>query len=77
MFKILLMQATQLPHKMEWMRLTFVHCAPRSTPPPFVVNVMKTILLSVLTHTSCGDKTVYLAQVHVTCVEEVEFTALV
>ena len=29
-------------HKMmEWMRLAFVHCAPTSTPPHFVVNVMK------------------------------------
>ena len=30
--------------------MTFVHCAPRSTPPHFAVNVMKIIVLCVLTH---------------------------
>ena len=35
---------------MEWMRLTFVHCAPECTPPHFVVNAMKMIVLCVLTH---------------------------
>ena len=45
MFRTLLMQATQLPQKMmEWMRLTSVHCAPCSTPPHFVVNVMKSLV---------------------------------
>ena len=38
------------------MRLTFVHCAARSTPPHFVVNVVKIIVLSVLTHTVAGTK---------------------
>ena len=45
------MQTPQLQHKMmEWMRLTFVHCAPRSTPPHFVMNVIKINVLCVLTH---------------------------
>ena len=58
MFGILWMHATQLPRKMmEWMRLTVVHCAPRSTPLHFVVNAMKkNIVLSVLTHRHVGAK---------------------
>ena len=56
-FGILLMQAIQLPRKMmEWMRLTFVHCAPNRTLPYFVVS-KKNVVLSVLTHTfvhMCG-----------------------
>ena len=56
MFGTLLMQATQLPCKiMEWMRLTFVHCAPRSTPPHVVVKVMTIIARCGLIH-SCGHK---------------------
>ena len=52
MFGIPLVQSTHLPgNMMEWMRLAFVHSAPRSTPPHFVVNVIRSIVLSVLTHT--------------------------
>ena len=31
-------------------RLMFVHCAPKSTPPHFVANVMKIIVMCVLTY---------------------------
>ena len=56
-FRRLLMLATQLLHKlMEGMWLTFVHCAARSTPPHFVVNIWKIIGRSVLTHISPGTK---------------------
>ena len=57
MFGTVLMQATQLPCKMmEWMRLAFVHCAAKSIPSHFVVNVVKITVLSVLTHTLVGAK---------------------
>ena len=53
MFAILLMQATQPPRKMmEWMRLAL--CSQKQ--PHFVVNTMKSIVLSVLTHTLVGAK---------------------
>ena len=56
MFETLLMQATLPPHKMvQRMRLRFVHCAARSTHH-FVVNLMKIIVLSVLTHKCVGTK---------------------
>ena len=44
MFGILMMiEATRLPRKiMEGMRLVFVHCAAKSTPPCFAVNVLST-----------------------------------
>ena len=51
------MQVAQLPRKMmEWMRLMFVHCAPKSAPPHFVVNVIKSLVLSVMTHILVGSK---------------------
>ena len=56
MFGILLMQLN-CHAIMEWMGLTFLHflhCAPRKTPPHFVVEAMKLIVLSVLTHTLMG-----------------------
>ena len=53
----LLVQASQLPCKMmEGTMLRFVHCAARSTSPHFVVNVMKIIAQSVLTHKLVGTK---------------------
>ena len=57
MFGIILMQATPLPCKMmEGVRLTFLPCGPRSTPPHFVGIIMKVIVLSVLAHTLVGTK---------------------
>ena len=51
------MQATQLPCKMmQGMRLGFVHSAARSTPPYFVVNVMKIIVQSLLSHKLVGTR---------------------
>ena len=51
------MQATKLPLKMiEEMMLRFVHWAIGSTPPHFVVNVMNTVVQSVLTPTLVGTK---------------------
>ena len=58
------------------MRLRFVHCAARSTPPHFVVHVMIIIVQSVLTLTFMGTKR-FLGTIHVTCVEQVESTNLV
>ena len=56
MFGRLLMQETPLLHKMtEGMRLRFVHCAARSTPPWFVANVMKILVQHILTHTLVGQ----------------------
>ena len=72
MFGIPLMQATQLPHKM----MESVHCAPRSTPPHFGVNVMTIIVLSVLTHTLVVTK-LFIGIPQITCVVEVKFAALV
>ena len=41
-FGIPLVQLTLLPlKKREWMRLAFVFCAPRRTPPRFLVNALK------------------------------------
>ena len=61
---------------MEQMRLTFLHCVPRCTPPHFVVNVMKMMVLSVLIHTLVGAK-LFICTMYVTCVEEVKLMALV
>ena len=52
MVRRLLMQATQLPRKMmKGVRLSLVHRAARSSPPHFVVCVMKIMVQSVLTQT--------------------------
>jgi hypothetical protein len=60
---ILLMQSTQLPRKlMDWMRLTYVHFAPRSTPPHLVVKCNDTFCAGCIAPYTCWDKTVYLAQ---------------
>ena len=51
------MQSTQQPRKMiERMMLRCVRCAARSTPPQFVVHVMKFVVQSVMTHTFVGAK---------------------
>ena len=52
-----MVQANRTPHKMmEGMRLRFVHCDARSTPPHFVMNVRKIIVQSILTDTPVGTK---------------------
>ena len=59
------MQAPELPRKMmELMRLTSVQCAAGRTLPRFVVIVMGTVVLSVLTHTFVGT---HLCVWHRTC----------
>ena len=56
-FPLMVGRLTQLPHQMmEGMRLRPVYCGIRSTSPHFVVNVMKIIVLIVLTHTVAGMK---------------------
>ena len=75
MFGRPLVQATQRPLKMrEGMRLML---AARSAPPHFVVNVMRIILQSVLTHTFVGTKLFIGTITHVTFVVQLEFTAFV
>ena len=49
--------------------MTFAHCAARSTPLHFMVNVWGTMVLSVLTHTLVGTK-LLLGTIHVTCVNK-------
>ena len=54
------------------MRLTYVHCLVRSTPPQFVAHVLKIIVQSILGGQNCSSGTI-----HVTCFEQVDFIDLV